>query len=404
MSDTTRMIQFIDSEYRELFKIPDGASIRITYPPGDWRGTAVRECRHLDSHHFSIKGGDTYHIAQFAEIMERLGARYEPEVQLRGAEVVPFTAGEEKYLTYNREAGNTCVGHLSGDFGRSGDRFFSNWYNHSTKAEADWNGVAPEFQAELHSAVYALRQSLLKDYAAMSAFCQAHPEAKLPDRADLKHYGFKLDTEERRYYVLCVDDNRDSRFIIYAYDKDAAMLAADRPAYGTVLPGTADDHDMFFRNDKPDSNAIGYLRGDYGGNGGEFHHSWFGQDDGRNTAEFKAEFQTVIDALQNDVLKDHKSSTAYCYSNPAAKLPDRDGVYYGFKVETENRRYFVRCTTLKQDYFYVFAYDKAAPERVTERSAAEKPSVLKQIRDAEKAPRPPRKPKTPKKQKDGAEL
>ncbi len=34
MSDTIKMIQFIDSEYRELFKIPDGANIKITYPPG----------------------------------------------------------------------------------------------------------------------------------------------------------------------------------------------------------------------------------------------------------------------------------------------------------------------------------------------------------------------------------
>ena len=229
MNDKIKLIQFIDSEYRELFKIPDGANIRITYPPGDGRGTVTRECRYLDSHHFAIKGGDTYHIAQFAEMMERLGSRYEPEVQLRGAEVFPFTAGEEKYLTYNHEEGNSCVGHLSGDFGRSGDRFFFNWHNHSTKAEADWSGVTPEFQAELHSVIYALRQSLLKDYSTMSALCEAHPEAKLPDRADMKHYGFKLDTEERRYFVLCVDDNRDNRFIIYAYDKDAPERVTERP-------------------------------------------------------------------------------------------------------------------------------------------------------------------------------
>jgi hypothetical protein len=322
------MIQVRDSEYRELFKIPDGASIKITYPPGDWRGTVTRECRYQGSHHFSIKGGDTYHICQFAEIMERLGARYEPEVQLRGAEVVPFTAGEEKYLTYNREEGNTCVGHLSGDFGRIGDRFHSSWYNHKTKAEADWSESTPEFRTELHSAVYALRQSgLIKDYESMAAFCQSHPEAKLSDRADLKHYGFKLDTEERRYYVLCVDDDRDSRFIIYAYEKDAAMLEADRHAYGTVLPGAVDDHDLYFRNDKPDSLAIGYMRGDFGRDGSEFRHNWFGQDDKRNTLEFKAEFQTVIESLRRDILKDYKSSASYCRSNPDTRLPERGGVY-----------------------------------------------------------------------------
>jgi len=36
-------------------------------------------------------------------LMEKLGNRYEPLVQLQNAELAPFTAGEEKFLTYNRE-------------------------------------------------------------------------------------------------------------------------------------------------------------------------------------------------------------------------------------------------------------------------------------------------------------
>jgi hypothetical protein len=228
VNDNFNMIQFIDSDYRELFKIPDGGSIRIVYPPDDGRGIITRECKYHDSHHFSVKGGDIYHIAQFAEIMERIGARYEPEVWLWGVEVEAFAPGEEKYCTYNREEGNTCVGHLSGDFGRDGDRFHSNWYNHKTKHEADWSETTPEFRAELNGAVYALRQSLLKDYDAMSAFCKNHPEAKLPDRGGLEHYGFKLDAADRKYFILCVDDSRDSRFIVYAYDNAAPVRAAER--------------------------------------------------------------------------------------------------------------------------------------------------------------------------------
>jgi hypothetical protein len=50
--------------------------------------------------------------------------------------------------------------------------------------------------------------------------------------------------------------------------------------------------------------------------------------------------------------------------------------------------------------FIIYAYaDKPAPAR--ERA---KPSVLKQIRDAQKAPRPPCREKEPGKSKDGAEL
>jgi hypothetical protein len=72
-------------------------------------------------------------------------------------------------------------------------------------------------------------------------------------------------------------------------------------------------------------------------------------------------------------------------------------------METESRRYFIRATTLSQDYFYVFACDKPAPVIDHERSAA-KPSVVKQLREAKSAPKKPRQRKAPAKGKDGAEL
>jgi len=216
VSDKT--IQFIDSDYRELFRIPDGGSINIVYPPGDGRGIITRKCEFMDECHTRI-GGDDYHIHEFAARMERLGARYDPEVQLRGAELAPFVAGEEKFLTYNREDGNTCVGHISGNFGNGGDRFHSNWQSRENGRNT------PEFQTELHSAVYFLRKNILKDHGTMAAYCKLHPEAKLPDRNDLEHYGFKLDTGSRQFFILCIAEAaaRDSQFIAYAYDKAAPV-------------------------------------------------------------------------------------------------------------------------------------------------------------------------------------
>jgi len=152
--------------------------------------------------------------------MEKLGNRYEPLVQLQNAELAPFTAGEEKFLTYNREEGNTCVGHIVGGFGNDGGRFRGNWSERETGRDT------PEFQTELHSAVYALRQGLLKDHGSMLEYCQNHPEAKLPGRDNLEHYGFKLDTDKRQYFVFCAIETeaRDSRFVIFAYDKPAPEL------------------------------------------------------------------------------------------------------------------------------------------------------------------------------------
>jgi len=236
-----QFIRFIDTEYRELFKIPDGANIKVTYPPGDLRGFAVRECRYIDDHHFRVigNGSDTYHIAEFAGVMERIGAKYEPQIQLRNAELLPFTPGEENFYTYNREEGNACVGHISGDFGHNGDRFHTGWNNHITKNESDWENTTPEFRAELYQAVYALRQEVLKDRDTMLAYCNNHPEAVLPSTGDI--YGFKLETDTRQYYLRCSTE-RDSRFIIYAYETPAPALE--------LLPGTTDDHAMFYQPKK----------------------------------------------------------------------------------------------------------------------------------------------------------
>ena len=227
--DANSTIQFIDSDYRELFRIPDGGSIKITYPPGDGRGTITRACKAHGSHHFQTlgSGGDTYHICQFAEIMERLGAKYELEAQLRGAEILPFAPGEEKFCTFNREEGNACVGHLAGDFGQQGDRYRGSWSDRKNGRDT------PEFHADLHQAVYALRQGVLKDHESMRAFCQSRPEAKLPDSGGHEHYGFKLETESRQYFIRCCaeETSYESRFIIYAYaDKPAPVLEQEKPS------------------------------------------------------------------------------------------------------------------------------------------------------------------------------
>jgi hypothetical protein len=111
-----------------------------------------------------------------------------------------------------------------------------------------------------------------------------------------------------------------------------------------------------------------------------------------------------METLRQEVLKDYKSSAAYCYKHPEAKLPGDGDHRYGFKLETPARQYFVRCTTLRDDYFYVFAYDKTAPVKEQERSAGEKISVLNKIKDSQKAPLPSSKKKANDKKKEGMEL
>ena len=74
MDNDKKEIRFIDSHYRELFRIPDGESIVITYLDGK---QLEKECTFLDEYHTKV-GINYFHICQFAERMEAIGATYQP--------------------------------------------------------------------------------------------------------------------------------------------------------------------------------------------------------------------------------------------------------------------------------------------------------------------------------------
>lgn len=68
-------IRFIDSEYNELFRLPDGEQITITSEDGQKRDFT---CRYIDEAHLEV-GDNLYHICEFAERMERSGNTYQPK-------------------------------------------------------------------------------------------------------------------------------------------------------------------------------------------------------------------------------------------------------------------------------------------------------------------------------------
>lgn len=74
IQNAAKGIRFIDSGYHDLFHIADGEKIRITEATGEKK---ERTCRYIDEVHTEI-GDHLYHICQFAELMERNGAVYEP--------------------------------------------------------------------------------------------------------------------------------------------------------------------------------------------------------------------------------------------------------------------------------------------------------------------------------------
>ena len=75
-----KMIRFINSSYKDLFSIPDGGNVVLTHFDGE---TAIRPCQHMGDYHTKI-GYRVFHICEFAEIMERNGTIYVPEVLQKG--------------------------------------------------------------------------------------------------------------------------------------------------------------------------------------------------------------------------------------------------------------------------------------------------------------------------------
>lgn len=68
-------IRFINSSYDEIFRIPDGEKIKIIYSDG--REPVEKKCKNIDSYHLYV-GNNVYHICEFAEMLEKIGAKCEP--------------------------------------------------------------------------------------------------------------------------------------------------------------------------------------------------------------------------------------------------------------------------------------------------------------------------------------
>ena len=73
MEQARRGIRFISPHYEEKFRIPDGDQVRINRYDGE---KLDRTVRYIDDYHIEISegfGSNIYHIAEFAEKMERSG-------------------------------------------------------------------------------------------------------------------------------------------------------------------------------------------------------------------------------------------------------------------------------------------------------------------------------------------
>lgn len=74
VTDQPKEICFIYPDYQEKFRIPDGEQVIVTYPTGKNRAFV---CKYIDDEHI-IVGRRAYHIREYAEHLQKLGAHVYP--------------------------------------------------------------------------------------------------------------------------------------------------------------------------------------------------------------------------------------------------------------------------------------------------------------------------------------
>ncbi len=121
------------------------------------------------------------------------------------------------------------------------------------------------------------------------------------------------------------------------------------------------------QNDNIESGCIGFLRGDFDTSGKGFYSTWEDKVKFLKTEKFKKEFDDVINSLRlgnGELLKDRSSLSAYCQNNPEGVIEGNYTKEYGFRVDTDEHSYILRCNLTKGDYnFYVYAYDRVTFEK-----------------------------------------
>ena len=101
--------------------------------------------------------------------------------------------------------------------------------------------------------------------------------------------------------------------------------------------------------------TIGHLRGDFATTGYGFYTTWFDTRPQWKSDEFKADLDTVINALREDkgLLHNRYDMGAFARKYPESAMKGNYCTEYGFRVDTGKHAFLFRCNPTKGDYnFY----------------------------------------------------
>ena len=108
---------------------------------------------------------------------------------------------------------HTCIGHLRGDFGSSGNEFWTTWWPHGAHAA---NNTC--FKAIFDAVVNYLRTSLLASLSSMNRYISAHPIA-----GSSSSVGYRIRTGQYDFYIRCCTLRGNYNFYIHCYLQEASV-------------------------------------------------------------------------------------------------------------------------------------------------------------------------------------
>ena len=150
-----------------------------------------------------------------------------PKYEIRPAS--PDEAGLFFGMPPEKDAELGCIGHVRMDFGRSGTEFWHTWH---PRGPEELNSQA--FKDELTEVVDEMRQSVLKNFSAMTGYCRGHG-GEIKGGWVTQNYGYIVETERYRYCLRCNPIPGDYNGYLTAFDLNVQrqnMAQKNKPLVG----------------------------------------------------------------------------------------------------------------------------------------------------------------------------
>lgn len=129
-------------------------------------------------------------------------------------QLMPGAEGSVDMYYSDNEQEHRCIGHIRGDFGKSGDEYWATFWEHE-----GINVAGEGCKEELIALVNALRKNLLKSRKAMRKYIQQHPPLILEAGA-IMSYGYQVTTEKYDYCIRCTPCPGVYDFYIHMYVRE----------------------------------------------------------------------------------------------------------------------------------------------------------------------------------------